>query len=399
MNDMKKLSILAAGVAVLSMCACTEANEFTPSTNNSTKKITEIKVSANPSTLGTRTAFDISDPEYVIVTWEKDDELYFFKDNSNPQTFICGEDDNSGPNPDYDWNYFTAKKGAGLDVDSKYYVYYFPALIKNKYTDSRYNYKYSDKVSISELILANNYKYNDGGSEDKVWKTFMSDYDLLMTDASVTAKDPMEEYIYMEHAFAYITVDLLCTNYGDFSDMKEEPKYYETDLWVGDDQNNALFDTHYRIGPTGEIEFTSDGTWISSLFSNDEEYWDLDSQGRDKLKFYFILHPKDAVSKLSFKICTVLEQEGEHQTTYSSSVDKTLVLTFGKKFKFEAGKCYHFGLNVDYDPNNEYKNKPYLVDYWKLNNNYITLRSFPDVEGLSISNVQSETEVRTTDSN
>ena len=68
MNDMKKLSMLAASVAVLSICACTEANEFTPSTNNGTKKITEIKVSANPSALGSRTDFTIEYDNGLPIT-------------------------------------------------------------------------------------------------------------------------------------------------------------------------------------------------------------------------------------------------------------------------------------------------------------------------------------------
>lgn len=404
--------MLAAGVAVLSMCACTEANEFTPSTNNSTKKITEIKVSSNPSALGTRTVFHTGDDGYAYgaVTWEKDDQLYFFKENTNtnPQIFTC-DAAATGPYNNYDWCFFKTS-GAGLEVGKNYYAYYFPEKVKENQNFG----KYGTNITCSAFYLDHYLSELYGGSEAKVLKKFMSDYDLLMSSAYrseedesmtspvfVQAQDPMENYIYMDHAFALITVDVECAGMGHYKDYTQLPSIYQAELvgLTNDDKTNC-FANRFKIDSNGQLTFSKDEPKTGSLpyihcnFDNEEMYCvtdgsvDLENKKeRQKISFYFLVRNEIPVEKLLI----YLDTENDVSPTHENSVDKFLTITLSKGFSFIPGKCYKFGLKVDYGAGvDETTQKESSFDsdsHWKeiIGQKQIILASYPS--GMNISEV------------
>lgn len=412
MNDMKKLSMLAAGVAVLTMCACTEANEFTPSTNGNTKKITEIKVASNPSALGTRTEFDTSDNNFGVVTWEKGvDELYFFKDgtNSNPQIFTCGNKDDNDVT--YDWNFFTANKGSWLHVDDSYYAYYFPAEGPTKYSEVK---------DISELEAFHYLAVEDDGSEDDVLKQFMHDYDLLLSSNAsypvsssdytlndnsdpvlVKAQEEMDP-IYMNHAFALITLDVECVGVGQYTNYDEMPSYYAAELVaLADNGSKSCFATGYKINTDGSLEFVYSvptdlsKPYICTNFDSDKNYYYLTDGKRaiarggiqsKKLSFYFLVRNDVPVDKLYILLDTENEVEKRHT---EHSFDKSLCLEMSKPFSFVSGNCYQFGLNVDYGIGVEDQNCPFnATTHWKniKGAGQVTLATYPD--GMSLLSVE-----------
>lgn len=410
MNDMKKLSMLAAGVAVLSLCACTEANEFTPSTNNSTKKITEIKVSANPSALGSRTDFTIEYDNYGAPTanygkvkWVSTDQLYFFKEgtNSNPQIFNCGADDKTQyseePQSQYDWNYFKVdEKSKGLDVGENYYAYFFPDKLKQ------------ETESCETFIVNNHLRFAAGGytNANSVLHTFMSDYDLLMssdpratadmktepTPVPVLAQKDMEA-IYMDHAFALVAVDLKCNGMGNYSDYHEMPYYSSAHLhaYSDDAMEKYCFAKKYVIDSDGVLTF-SNPNYIASNFDF-RSYYYLTFEGFDKeftkpldveevhrkvpnYSFYFLVHPTASVKKLAIKVYTHSRTLAEPY--HAEDITKSVYLTFPESVNFVPGNCYHFGLNVNYDPDKEFEGKDFnYLTHWKSNHKTITLASYP----------------------
>lgn len=401
--------MLAAGVAVLSICACTEANEFTPSTNNGTKKITEIKVSANPSALGSRTDFTIEYDNYGAPTanygkvkWVSTDQLYFFKKgtNSNPQIFNCGDDDKTQyseePQSQYDWNYFKVdEKSKGLDVDENYYAYFFPERLKQ------------GTKSCEAFVVNNHLRFALGGTANSVLHTFMSDYDLLMssdpratadmktepTPVSVLAQKDMEA-IYMDHAFALVAVDLKCNGMGNYSDYHEMPYYSSAHLhaYSDDDMKEYCFAKNYEIDAKGVLTF-SNPNYIASNFDDQGNYYYLTSTGFDKefthagfneyehqkvpnYSFYFLVHPTNSVKKLAIKVNT--ESRTESDPNNPEKITKSVYLTFSKSVDFVPGNCYHFGLNVNYDPDEEFKDDDFsYLTHWKNNNKTITLAYYP----------------------
>lgn len=410
MNDMKKLSILAAGVAVLSICACTEANEFTPSTNNGTKKITEIKVSANPSALGSRTDFTIEYDNYGTPTanygkvkWVSTDQLYFFKEgtNSNPQIFNCGDDDkkqySEEPQSQYDWNYFKVDENSkGLDVGEYYYAYFFPKALNQ------------EKKSCETFIVNNSLRFAPGGyaNANSVLHTFMSDYDLLMssgsrttanmgkvpTPVSVLAQKDMEA-IYMDHAFALVAVDLKCNGMGNFSDYLEMPYYSSAHLhaYSDNDRLTYCFAKKYEIDSKGVLTF-SEPNYIASNYDDDYYYFltpsdfkagfaQSESDKKDHKKvpnysFYFLVHPTASVRNLAIKVIT--HSRLSDKPSHIEEITKSVYLTFPEPVNFVPGNCYHFGLNVNYDPDEEFKDNNFsYLTHWKNNNKTITLASYP----------------------
>lgn len=393
MNDMKKLSILAAGVAVLSMCACTEANEFTPSTNGSTKKITEIKVSSNPSALGTRTVFDTSEQNFGAVKWEENgDELYFFKSgtNANPQVFLCGAAADKNDDT-YDWHYFEAE-GSGLDIDENYTAYYFPPKATKKGDFS---------TSYETMIVNHHLMYTSGGSEKSVLSDFMSNYDLLMsstpryvadenpTPAIVLAQEEMES-IYMDHAFALVTLNIECIDNGKYSDYYEMPYFSAAELSAktGTDDNSPYsIKIDYSINSNGVLEFSQEN-FVTSLYDNLENLYYLTKTNvtglpdeskkqkqSNKLSFYFLIHPTEPVKMLTFYIDTHARKSDD--PLFTEYIDKSVVITYENPVNFIPGKCYNFDLNVNY--NNGDKTTPFsCLNDWKKNDNAVTLVSCPD---------------------
>lgn len=386
--------MLAAGVAVLSMCACTEANEFTPSTNNSTKKITEIKVSSNAPALATRTEFHTGDDDYGVVTWETNDKLYFFEQGTkNYQVFENGGDDpydyTTDPEKFYDWNYFYAD-GAGLDVGKNYYAYYFPA--EAKIGESSVDIDPTTEEHIKTYFKTNCREFSmdrKQGTEDAILKHFMRNYDLLMSNTSsispkgitpnyVTAKDPMDA-IYMEHAFALVTFDLTCTEYGNYTNYYELPTFYQIDLEALDGEGRGCFATEYEINENGILTFTKNSTEHISTSFDRNEYYTFNKKG-DVLSFYFLVHPLSAVSKLIIHVDTeAMKESGVSES--NRSVDKTVELTFDSAVEFLPGSCYHFGLNVDFGKwgvDKDEKKYAYNHDsYWTNQSNRISLASWP----------------------
>ena len=382
--------MLAAGVAVLSMCACTEANEFTPSTNNSTKKITEIKVASNASALGTRTEFDTSDNNFGVVTWEKGvDELYFFKDgqNSKYQIFTCGDDDNSGKDSNYDWNYFSAK-GEGLDVDGDYYAYYFPNYSTVTTSGTTINYK-NNLITQKSVDCSTFYIDNTITEDGGMLKDFMHNYDLLASTACsngsfdyVHVTDPMGD-IYMDHPFALVTVDLLCREVkggskdgmGNFKSYEGLPSYYQAELQGLYDvdsksQCENLLANSYTIGSDGKLTFVYnpyvDGAVpkIVSIYDTEKYYYLINGYGttynkslfpesqdyREKLSFYFLVHQNENSEKTINKLKIFIDTEADYDEGHKNSDDKSIeiFLDENKTFNFEPGKCYGFVLYVDY---------------------------------------------------
>lgn len=408
---MKKLSILAAGVAVLSICACTEANEFTPSTNNGTK-ITEIKVSANPSALGSRTDFTIEydnfgEPtaNYGKVKWVSTDQLYFFKEgtNSNPQIFNCGDDDKTQyseePESQYDWNYFKVdEKSKGLDVGENYYAYFFPKELNQ------------EKNSCETFIVNNHLRFASGAyaNANSVLHTFMSDYDLLMSSGSrttanmgkvptpvpVLAQKDMEA-IYMDHAFALVAVDLKCNGMGNYSDYHEMPYYSSAHLhayaYSDEEKKEYCFAKNYVIDSDGVLTF-SNPNYIASNFDDMNYYYltslgfnqefthaDFDEKDHKKVpnySFYFLVHPTASVKELVIKVIT--RSRTSDKPNNPEQITKSVYLTFSGSVNFVPGNCYHFGLNVNYDPDKEFEGEDFnYLTHWKNNNKTITLASYP----------------------
>lgn len=414
---MKKLSVVAAGVAVLSLCACTEANEFVPSTNGNTKLITEIKVSSNASALGSRTVFDPGYNEsgeptgsFGVVKWEQgDDELHFFQNlNSGVhKTFVCGTDA-TGPSTDYDWNYFNAKNknSDGLAVDKSYYAYYFP------------NYEYTDKnkvkhilkeeaLSLSPVKYTNLYLDNTLTAPGAMLKAFMHNYDVLASTTGengpfgfVTATDPMG-YIYMDHPFALITVNLECidneaTNYGmgRFTSYAGLPSFYQAEikgLHFEDAQSKCKnsFANSFQIAADGSLQFNYDEydsenqTIISSVYNSTVYYYlvsdksgitlsdihDEEGELRNKLSFYFLVRQSDDgdMNRLVFYFDT----ESDHDETTKDSKDKYVEIELKNSYTFEPGKSYTFDFEVDYTTNVASANEgeiPYnMYNYWEGN--------------------------------
>lgn len=371
---MKKLSILAAGVAVLSMCACTEANEFTPSTNNSTKKITEIKVSANPSALGSRTEFDTSNDKYGVVTWEDGkDQLYFFKpgDRSNYQIFTCGKNDTQDDN--YDWNYFNTSGAGGhetgLNVGDNYYAYYFPG----KYIDKDVLTKY-----YANCLNFTVYRNHGTTDENKILKEFMQNYDLLMSDDVILAEDPMPA-IKMEHAFALVAVQLRCEKMGSYTNFDQLPTFYQTELVASDENGHNAFETTFTIDDvSGQLTWsTVDGQAISSGLDTHKYYGVNEDQ---TLSFYFLVRQKNPTKTLRIDIDTEAYTNSEEM----GNVDKFVEIEFKDEVKFLPGNIYHFGLKIDYT--NYEKNTPRGFDYetdWQLYPGQIKLDYTPDAEGFN----------------
>lgn len=416
MNDMKKLSMLAAGVAVLSMCACTEANEFTPSTNNSTKKITEIKVSSNPSALGTRTAFDTSKDNFGAVKWEEGDKLYFFKNgtNTNPQIFACDAEDNvtysTEPQNQYDWNSFTAE-GTGLEVDGNYYAYYIPHLTENF---SDYKFSYQDFVVNHHLDFGNSVSLD--APADKPLSEFMKHYDFLVSSESrnlnnapkaifVVAKENMDP-IFMDHAFALVTVDLKLKDIGSYTNYYQIPCYSEAELRAENVENNtstSCLQNNFEINGNGALVF-NDTEFIKSAFDPYYYYYLIpDSKAKDlpevtnlegnvpiknkaseTMSFYFLVHqnPEKQVNKLAFKI-----KSKSYINNFGMSVDKNVEITFSEGVNFISGNCYHFGLSVNYAVDGgtgDYN----FQNHWQNKVGQITLSSVPDAMKKSIKEVK-----------
>ena len=429
---MKKLSMLAAGVAVLTMCACTEANEFTPSTNGNTKKITEIKVASNASALGTRTEFDTSTEKFGIVTWESgNDELHFFQNGNSGvhKTFVCGNADDEGPSAEYNWHYFNAKSNSdALDVDKSYYAYYFPYY---EYTEEGTGKTISIKtdacnlqpVSCSKFYLDNT---RETGNREML-KKFMHDYDLLQStnvgDGSfgfVTATDPMD-YIYMDHPFALITVNLECGSFnkdddkqgmGDFTSYPSLPTFYQAEiqgLYDAEETSKCknLFANSYQISSNGELIFTYNDykkTSIPQIASvyNSIYYYLIPknfsspftaSEGtefRNKLSFHFLVHQNEDPEMPKINLLNIfIDAESTHGSYHMDSDDKSISIHLTNGIYFEPGKSYEFDLHLDYghgvtktQPDNIYHNS-----YW-ADSKSIFLFKYPSIMEGKVESVE-----------
>lgn len=414
---MKKLSVVAAGVAVLSLCACTEANEFVPSTNGNTKLITEIKVSSNASALGSRTVFDPGYNEsgeptgsFGVVKWEPgDDELHFFqKGNSGVhKTFVCASDDTDDSLPtDYDWNYFNAKNknSDGLAVDKSYYAYYFP-YYEYTGTDGETHILKDDALSLSPVKYTNLYLDNTLTAPGAMLKAFMHNYDVLASTTGengsfgfVKATDPMG-YIYMDHPFALITVNLECvddetTNYGmgHFTSYAGLPSFYQAEIKGlhfddAESKRKNSFANSFQIDSDGSLKFnyadynSENPTTISTMYNSTKYYYlvsdksgvtldkiyALEGEIRNKLSFYFLVRQSDDgdMNRLVFYFDT----ESDHDETTKDSKDKYVEINLNNSYTFEPGKSYTFDFEVDYTTNVESANtgtKPYsMQNYWE----------------------------------
>lgn len=416
---MKKLSVVAAGVAVLSLCACTEANEFVPSTNGNTKLITEIKVSSNASALGSRTVFDPGYNEsgeptgsFGVVTWEQgDDELHFFQeDNSGVhKTFVCGTDA-TGPSTDYDWNSFEAKNknSDGLAVKESYYAYYFP-YYKYFDNDDVLHVLKDDAVTLKTVDCTNFYLDNRIGANGGMLKEFMHNYDVLQstngqdgTFGFVTATNPMG-YIYMDHSFALITVNLECdqeaSNYGmgNFSGYASLPSFYQAEikgLHFEDSQSKCAnsFANSYQIDSDGSLKFnyadynSESQTTISSIYNSDVYYYLADSKSgvtiadinyndgevKNKLSFYFLVRQRSD-SEMN-RIVFYIDNEANHDPNHKNSKDKSIIINLKSAYTFEPGKSYTFDFKVDYTKGieelvsyQERQTNNYNIAYWEDN--------------------------------
>lgn len=243
------LFFLPFAVVLLTLSACTVADEFDVFHRDGKTYLTSLKVHTgvpDGEELGTRTFFDTRDGYYGIVYWEDGktpfwpedgegtfgpDHLYFFNyDLGNYQyvdsisDYFCAEqysgDHHYDPNDPskFQWATFKLQKGTpALQVTTKdtapcYYGYYCPA-VKNRRPGKTvtYDMELHDQNGQGNAVLRSYLR-----SSDVLWLEVPQPSDeaegeigpITFRDHSFEWKDTTTQDIYFNHIFSLVEVDI-----------------------------------------------------------------------------------------------------------------------------------------------------------------------------------------------
>lgn len=351
---LNRFSMFAIGAAVLTLSACTEADQFDTYTKDGKKYITTINVSNVTPELGTRTYFDTSDGNYGKVYWENGaefpyptpDELYFYEVNNSTcsNVFICETPAESFQDPYGRASFKTKWQDNGLAVPNNYYAYYFPG-----YTNHYYN----------NVMPLDQWEWQ--GDDDDALRAFLRSYDFLKPEEShhsggyinITGSNST---IYMDHFFSLIIIDL---NYD--SDYKQYPlkptgdEPYFNRVTISTKNENA-FGNKLMVNANGVMK-TDAATNSISLRRTDNQS-DL-TLGREKrlLRYFFVVENKDGMKDLTINFICAGDPNNSKGVTFTGKMDNNVLV---EPIKFNAGMCYHLEFKTEC-----YDMHPYDVEHWQ----------------------------------
>lgn len=339
---LNRFSMFAIGAAVLTLSACTEADQFDTYTKDGKKYITTINVSNVTPELGTRTYFDTSNGNYGKVYWENgtnhdnensiSDELYFYEVGTPTpaSVFACSNDGNW--HDGYDFAAFSVKGHSnGLEVGHKYYAYYFPG--------------YLQYLPNGQSMPLNDWHWE--GDEDVHLRSFLRTYDFLKLedrdgqDGGVLPIEGVQNTIYMNHFFSLIVIDLKQDNFFPNPSGTEIPPCFSKVTILSKTEPNA-FGTDLKVDDHGFMKTVTTTSTIS-LLRTEQNISDLTlSEDNTLLRYFFVIENKNAMQEFSIQL-------GDGKNYKAVKFDGK-----DQSIKFEQGQYYHFILEADFRGMTEY---------------------------------------------
>lgn len=420
---LNKLSMFAIGAAVLTLSACTVADEFESYNKDGKKYITKFKIMSDASSQGTRTYFDVDDEEssnqenLAKVYWEdgttlrkyysnNQDEIYFIHKDENGnyayaqeghgvglQTFKCTEVGEWKPEtPEkgngYGWGEFTANAGnQGLELGETYYAYYYP------------KYKTDQKLPIGrENRVPNINIVEQSGQDASDFIDFMRQNDILeldhrwhsnneikMTDSDAAQNGIQIEDIHMDHVFALVEVELHYKESKTYvGSMRPDLQFSFPSVELGTDEKDELnedvrpFISSFYLDEYGKwVPIKGENKAFAQCIRTDVDNDNLVLRRSDEVKndnplgtakslrYFLLVRFVDNVKVHNLWIKT-LTQQGDQGFRYM----RTLHYIFPNEYNgttfegvsFEPGNYYKFDINISYE-NIDGDNPP--IDSWQ----------------------------------
>lgn len=369
---LNRFSMFAIGAAVLTLSACTEADQFDTYTKDGKKYITTINVSNVTPELGTRTYFDTSDGNYGKVYWENGvnyssttpDELYFYEVNSSTcsNVFIC-ENPETFQDPYGRASFKTKWSHNGLAVPNNYYAYYFPG-----YTNHYYN-------NVMPL-----HQWEWQGDDDDALRAFLRSYDFLKPEEShhpdgyINITDG-NSTIYMDHFFSLIIIDL---NYD--SDYKQYPpkptgeEPYFNSVTISTKTQNA-FGNKLMVDENGVMK-TEAATYSISLRRTDNQSDLTLGCPKQLLRYFFVVENKNEMEDLTINFICADDPNNSKGVHFTGKKDNGVVV---ERIKFKAGMCYHLEFKTECRDM-----RPYNVENWNQYGSIEVLTSEEDLHSMGL---------------